>query len=73
MRCNTCGLTTFRLSRLRVSDLPRMVFFLQYPVRCRSCYKRAFMGILFALKVGYQDKLRRQERHGKSSAAPGQA
>ncbi len=72
MRCNLCGSTTFRLSRLRVSDLPRMVL-LQYPVRCRICYKRAFMSIPFALKVRYQDKLRHQEKHGKGNAAPRRA
>jgi hypothetical protein len=72
MRCNLCGSTTFRLSRLRVSDLPRMAIF-QYPVRCRNCYKRTFTSLLFALKVGYEDRLRHQSKHGKSNAAPGRA
>jgi hypothetical protein len=72
MRCIICGSTTFRLSRLRVSDLPRMAIF-QYPVRCRNCSKRAFISFPLALKVGYQDKLRHQERQGKSSVAPRRA
>jgi hypothetical protein len=72
MRCNLCGSTTFRLSRLRLSDLPRTAIF-QYPVRCRNCYKRTFTSLLFALKVGYEDKLRHRERQGKRSVAPGRA
>lgn len=72
MRCILCGSTNFRLSRLRVSDLPRMVV-LRYPVRCRDCHKRAFMGLPFALKVGYEDRLRHQQKHGKGRAAPGRA
>ncbi len=72
MRCNLCGSTTFRLSRLRVSDLPRMVF-LQYPVRCRICYKRGFTSLLLAWRMRREDKLRHQKNHGKGSTAPGRA
>lgn len=72
MRCNICGSTTFRLSRLRISDLWRLAIF-QYPVRCRECYKRAFMSFPSARKIRAQDKLRHQQKHGESSVAPRQA
>jgi hypothetical protein len=38
------------LSRLRWSDLERLAL-LQYPVRCRNCQKRTFVGLPLALAL----------------------
>lgn len=39
--CDACGSTRFRVSRFRVSDVPRL-FILRYPVRCIACHKRTY-------------------------------
>ncbi len=62
MICPHCGSAKFRASKLRVLDLPRLLI-LRYPVRCRICYKRKFVGILLAMKVRRADKIRHEEVH----------
>ena len=51
LRCRNCGMLSFRRSRLRNTDLVRLLL-LQYPVRCRKCLERtyAFIFELFTLK-----------------------
>jgi hypothetical protein len=48
--CVECGLSSFRLSRFRWSDLERLAL-LQYPVRCRNCRRRTFAGLPLALAL----------------------
>lgn len=50
MICSRCKATEFRLSSLRLRDLPRLLL-LHYPVRCRFCHRRAHAGILLALML----------------------
>lgn len=50
MTCVECGLSSFRLSRFRWSDLERLAL-LQYPVRCRNCRRRTFAGLPLALAL----------------------
>jgi hypothetical protein len=38
------------LSRFRWSDLERLAL-LQYPVRCRNCHRRMFVGLPLALAL----------------------
>jgi hypothetical protein len=42
--CGACGSSRLRLSRLRLSDLPRLFAF-QYPVRCVSCQERSYASL----------------------------
>jgi hypothetical protein len=50
IRCYDCGSTQFRRSRLRLSDLKRLLF-LRYPVRCLSCFRRAYTSIPTAFSI----------------------
>jgi hypothetical protein len=60
MECKLCGSTKFRISRLRVPDLSELVL-LQYPVRCRVCYKREYVSFLTAFLIRRANKRRRRE------------
>jgi len=42
--CVACGSSRLRLSRFRLSDLPRLLAF-QYPVRCVSCQERSYASL----------------------------
>jgi hypothetical protein len=48
--CGACGSSRLRLSRLRLSDLPRLLAF-QYPVRCVSCQQRAYASLPQVIEV----------------------
>ena len=50
MTCAECASSSFRLSRFRWSDLERLAL-LQYPVRCRNCHRRMFVGLPLALAL----------------------
>jgi hypothetical protein len=52
------------LSRFRWTDLERLAL-LQYPVRCRNCNRRTYVGLLLALAL-YQ--ARRTKRKVKGVA-----
>jgi DNA-directed RNA polymerase subunit RPC12/RpoP len=60
LKCINCEATTFRTSKLRLTDIARLLI-LQYPVRCRHCGMRMFVGIHLAYRVHRARKLRRQE------------
>lgn len=60
MECKLCGSPSFRVSRLRFPDISQLVLF-RYPVRCRTCYKREFVGFFTALRVRRENKARHQE------------
>ena len=60
MKCILCGSTSFRVSRLRKSDIPRLLLF-QFPIRCRQCRERSFAGIMFALNLRQASKARHLE------------
>lgn len=64
MRCPYCGSTSFRTSRLRLSDIARLLLF-QYPVRCRACRERQFTGLTLALNLRQAGRIRRMEEHAK--------
>gem|GEM_PF-1254818 len=49
-RCQFCGGSSLRRSRLRVSDLPWLLL-LHWPVRCRRCSKRQFLFFTEARRV----------------------
>jgi len=48
--CNDCGSTQFRRSRLRMSDLRKLIQ-LRYPVRCTVCNARRFASIPVVLSI----------------------
>jgi hypothetical protein len=62
MLCHHCWLEDFRLSRLRLFDMPRLLV-LQYPVRCRNCAQRAYTSFPSALKISRADKIRHHSAH----------
>ena len=62
MTCVECSSSSFRLSRLRWSDLERLAL-LQYPVRCRNCQKRTFVGLPLALAL-YQARRTKRRING---------
>ena len=49
-RCHFCGGASLRQSRLRPSDLPRVLVLL-WPVRCRRCCKRQFIFLIDARRI----------------------
>lgn len=63
MTCVECASSSFRLSRFRWSDLERLAL-LQYPVRCRNCRRRAFVGLPLAIAL-YQAR-RAKRMRGKT-------
>lgn len=60
MECKLCGSTKFRVSRLRLPDVSQLIF-LQYPIRCRVCYKREFVSFLKAINIRRANKARHAE------------
>ncbi len=42
MICFLCRSNNMRLSRIRLADLPRLLQ-LEFPVRCRNCFRRTFV------------------------------
>jgi len=66
MDCPHCGSSTFRTSRFRLSDLPRILLF-QYPVRCRSCRERSYAGFILAMNLRQADKVRQKEESSRKS------
>jgi hypothetical protein len=62
VKCIECGSSSFRLSRFRFSDLERLAL-LQYPVRCRNCRRRTFVGLPLALAL-YQARRARRKASG---------
>jgi hypothetical protein len=62
MICPHCGSTSYRVSRFRIPDLVRLLC-LQYPVRCRMCHERKYVGIQIAREIRKTEKRHRQERN----------
>lgn len=60
MKCQYCGSTKLRTSRLRVGDVVRLLLF-QYPVRCRACRERDYAGLMLAVGLRQAEKARRAE------------
>lgn len=48
--CDACGASRFRISRFRLTDLPRL-FVLQYPVRCVVCQQRSHGSLNWVLEL----------------------
>jgi hypothetical protein len=59
--CPECSSSNFRLSRLRMKDVERLLLF-QYPVRCRNCHRRAYAGLPLALVLAQAGRVRRERR-----------
>jgi len=62
--CVECSSSNFRLSRFRWSDLERLAL-LQYPVRCRNCHRRTYVGPLLALAL-YQARRAKRKVRGEA-------
>jgi hypothetical protein len=58
--CLSCGLSSFRTSRFRPSDLAQLLC-LRLPVRCTNCYERAFTFLPQFLKLRKERKARHKE------------
>lgn len=52
--CSRCGSTEFQSSRLRFSDLGRLLR-LQVPIRCRTCKHRRHASMLLAHTLAKPD------------------
>lgn len=61
MICPECSSSSFRLSQFRTRDLERLALF-QYPVRCRKCHWRSYVGFPLALMLLQVDRARRESR-----------
>jgi hypothetical protein len=72
MECKLCGSTKFRVSRLRVPDFSELIF-LQYPVRCRVCYKREFVSLLAAFRIRRANRQRREQERRRKLEKPSTA
>jgi hypothetical protein len=44
LRCIECSSSGLRPSRLRLKDVERLLL-LQYPIRCRRCRRRDYVGL----------------------------
>lgn len=64
-KCDACGSTRFRLSRFRISDVPR-IFAFRYPVRCLLCHARAYASMTWVMEYK-----RRRARHKQMAAGEG--
>jgi hypothetical protein len=65
VKCFYCRSSRLRLSRIRLSDLPRFLL-LQTPVRCRSCHERSYLNMFKAWNLRFAEKTaRRRPQHGK--------
>lgn len=62
MKCIYCRSSNIRFSRLRLTDLSRIVR-LKLPVRCRNCNERVFVGMLAACELALTPKSRHKRRH----------
>lgn len=62
MNCPRCGSTSMRVSRMRVSDLTRLLF-LQRAVRCHICLHRRFVNLFAAMTI-------REKNDGGSRTSP---
>jgi hypothetical protein len=63
--CEFCGSHQFRRSRLRQTDYMRVLFWLQYPVRCLRCKQRQVASITTAglsVPSGVKQRSRRSQR-----------
>jgi hypothetical protein len=60
MNCPYCGTPKFRTSRVRFSDIPRLAL-LQFPVRCRLCRERFYVGLSLALHLLQSQRIRERE------------
>jgi hypothetical protein len=60
MNCPYCGTPKFRTSRVRFSDIPRLAL-LQFPVRCRLCRERFYVGLSLALHLLQSQRVRERE------------
>jgi len=60
--CATCGSTRFRVSRLRLSDVPGL-FALRYPIRCMLCMERSYASFPWVLK-----HKRKRAKRGRGTA-----
>ena len=60
MECKLCGSKKFRVSRLRIPDLYKLLCF-RYPVRCRTCYRRVFVNLIVARGIRRENQLRHEE------------
>lgn len=64
MKCNNCGSTRVRVSRLKISDLAQLLSF-NYPLRCHSCFDRVYVRIPVAWQLHQAERLRRQQWRAK--------
>ena len=61
MKCFHCSSNKIRLSRIRTSDISKILKW-QVPVRCRSCRERFFVTPSIAWRIGRADKAFRRQR-----------
>jgi hypothetical protein len=65
MQCSDCYSTDFRRSRIRPSDLLRLVL-MKYPVRCKGCFQRCYVSIPVAFQYKPADLERRTAKPQKA-------
>lgn len=63
--CHFCGMSKFRSSHLRASDLSRSLLLL-FPVRCINCGKRRYAFVNRFLKLRSERKARHKMNRGTS-------
>jgi hypothetical protein len=64
--CPECSSSSFRLSRFRFKDIERLLL-LQYPVRCRQCHRRAYVGLPLAMVLLQASRIRRERREHQAT------
>jgi hypothetical protein len=67
MICPICGSERIHLSRLRVSDLPRLLMFC-YPVRCGECFERGSVNLIEAFRISQHIRARKRAHKGRNAA-----
>lgn len=59
--CSECDSVNIRRSALRISDIVQLML-LRYPVRCRKCRERRYIGLFKAFRLEPSHRRRRTVR-----------
>lgn len=72
MKCRFCNSIALRRSRLRKSDLPRLLLF-QYPIRCRGCHMRVHVWMHQAFRLNLAGKAGKRGEEQRPTESKGTA
>jgi len=66
VRCKLCGSSDLHTSHFRLEDFA-LLFILQYPVRCRTCFERSYAFVWHVRKIARATRIRHRRVHRSHS------